>query len=229
MSAVPRTDVYGRVHKALRKALFDLAYMAGRTDWQNREEVDDLARAAAGVMRFLRHHGHNEDTYSLPILLAKRPDLVIEDSAEHEAIEKEIDAMEAMIEGIDLITDPFQRRAEGERYYHRLLLFISDYLQHMHREETTTTALFHQHCTDEEINEGTRQILANTAPADMGYTLAYMVPAIDPRDRIALFSAMRPVAPPPAFAAACAIAERTLDAGEWATLRRAIESVELAA
>jgi hypothetical protein len=229
MSTTPRVDVYGRIHRGLRKALFDLAYLAGRTDWRDDEEVTEVENAARGVMRFLRHHGHNEDMYSLPILMAKNPALVIEDSAEHQQIEKEIDGLEEMLEGIRSIGQEYDRCAEGERYYHRLLLFISDYIRHMHKEETTTTALFYTYCTDEEIEEGTRRILANTPPADMGYALAFMIPAIDKRDRVALFSTMRPVAPPPAFDAACAIAERTLDSAEWSALHTALSPSEILA
>ena len=229
MSSAPRIDVYGRVHRGLRKALFDLAYLAGRTDWMDNDEVTEIENAARGVMRFLRHHGHNEDMYSLPVLIAKKPGLVIEDSAEHQKIEKEIDTLEEMLDGIRSIGSMTVRRTRGERYYHQLLLFISDYLRHMHQEETVTTALFHEHCTDEEIAEGTRRILANTPPADMGYSLAFMIPAIDKRDRLELFEMMRPVAPPPAFAAACAIAERTLDADEWSTLHTALAPSEILA
>jgi hypothetical protein len=52
-----RPDIYSKVHKGLRKALFDLSYTTGNTDFTNDESLVALAKLYHDVVKFLDEHG----------------------------------------------------------------------------------------------------------------------------------------------------------------------------
>jgi hypothetical protein len=209
MSTTVRPDLYTKVHRALRKALFDLSYTFGHTDFRSDEEVALLQAKAAEVIHFLIEHGHKEDTYFLAPLEAKAPGSTAHDSAEHVVIEGRIEEMKKTFMGLSNLPVA-ERLAAGESFYFEYNRFISDYLRHMDEEEMITTKLFYEHCTNEELEQMGAALVASIPPADMMMMLHYMVPAMDATSRIEWARGIKPNVPPPAFAGLMAVAEKTL-------------------
>ena len=217
MSNNTRPDVYRRVHRGLRSALFDLGSLAGRTVWTDAEEVARLETQFFTVFEFLKSHGEMEDTYQLPLLESKMPGITAVDTEEHEAIEHAIEEVEAALAAA-IIAPMEERRAAGEHFFHRLCLFIGMYLHHMTHEETVTTAHFHRYCTDEEIIDAGRRLVAALGPQAVARAVGFMLPAMDAVDRLEYVRTVTAALPPAAATSLMGLAETSLTAAEFERL-----------
>lgn len=218
-----RVDIYSKVHKGLRKALFELSYAAGRTDYRNDEEIISLAKLFNEVVHFLEQHGRNEDLYQLPLLEMKNPGSTKHDDEAHRKIEKQIERLKQNFNNL-VSSIPKERSLKGEVFYHLFNEFISTYLIHMQDEELYTAKLFHELCTDEELNSAFEKIVSNTSPQDMMLMLRYMIPAINRMERIELMVGIKKNAPQPAFNAIMILAQSILSIEEWEYLHNFLSS-----
>jgi hypothetical protein len=224
MTMNSRPDVYRRVHRGLRKALFDLAYTAGRTVWSDRDDVARLQAAFLDTLSFLKKHGEMEDTFHLPLLESKMPGITEHDSGEHEAIELAIEDLEASLAAATIAPES-ERASVGETFYHRLCIFVASYLEHMAHEETVTMPLFHRYCTDEEIVDASRRLIAALGPEESALAMRYMIPALDRDDRITYLRMVTATVPPAAVATVMGIAESTLSPVEWEQALTVLEPI----
>jgi hypothetical protein len=222
MATIARYDIYSRVHKGLRKALFDFAYLAGRTEYADAAERARLKAQAAETIHFLIHHGHIEDSYHLQLLEASLPGSTEHDIHEHERIHDEVFGLQLALDAIEDCATPEECRLAGEEYYLRVNAFIADYLTHMHHEEMTMAPLFIEHCTQEKLQAMIGSITANASPADAMIMLRYTVPAIDQAERAMFVGNIKQVAPAPAFEAVMQTIRPTLNDDEWTTLHTSL-------
>lgn len=219
MAFVTRNDLYGRIHKGLRKTMFDLAYEAGRTNYADINEWENLKKQTNEMIHFLNRHGDIEDTFLLPLLESRLPGITQQDSEQHEEVHRQIHAIEEEMARIDAIESSDERRNAGEGYYLLLNAFISDYLGHMHHEETNTAPLYFEHCSDQELLEMLGKIIASNTPTDTMLMLQHTVPAVDAVERASFLGAIRRNAPPPAFAAIMNAMQGVLNETEWTRLQ----------
>jgi hypothetical protein len=220
-----RPDIYSKVHKGLRKALFDLSYTTGNTDFANDESLVALAKLYHDVVKFLHEHEKNEELYQLPLLERKIPGSVKQDNLEHEIIEKKINLLNRSFNNL-ISSSNGDRKLKGEVFYHLLNEFISDYLNHMRDEELETARLFYEHCTDEEINSVFKKIVANMMPQNMMLMLKYMIPAINEYERVELLKGIKANALQPAFNAIMILTQSLLSANDWEHLQGIISTIE---
>lgn len=218
-----RPEIYTKVHKALRKALFDLSYTAGNTDFTNDESLVSFAKFYHEVIKFIEEHGKNEELYQLPVLESKLPGSTIRDNREHEIIVKKIKLLKRSFNNL-VFSSAVDRILKGEVFYHLLNEFISDYLIHMRDEELETAKLFYEHCTDEEMISAFKKIITNTPPQDMMIMLKYMIPALNCSERVDLLTNLKQNAPQPAFNAVMILAQSLLPTEDWEYLRNQIIS-----
>jgi hypothetical protein len=224
MMTMSRPDVYRRVHRGLRKALFELAYVAGRTAWSTPADIATLERVFLDTMMFLKKHGEMEDTYQLPLLESKMPGITAHDVDDHHAIEQAIEELEAALAAA-LIAGGSERTIAGERFYHRLCMFIASYLEHMTHEETVTMPQFHAYCTDQEIIDASKRLIAALGQEEAGRAMRHMIPALDPVDRITYLRLVTAAAPAQAIPTIMGIAEQTLTAAEWEHVLTVLEPI----
>lgn len=215
--ASKRFDIYTKVHKGLRKALFEFAYAAGRTDYLNDAEVKALHRLGKDVILFLNEHARNEESYQLPLLEKKVPGAAGHDHEEHERIDKLVLALERELD--ELAATPSSLRQErGESFYHSVNNFIAGYLVHMREEEFETTRLFYQHCTDDELRGALKLIVANMPPDVQQMTSRYILAAITPDERLEILNGVKATAPPHVLNGMLGIARDVLSVGEYEVL-----------
>lgn len=222
MATTTHTDIYGRVHKGLRKALFDMAYMAGRIDYADAGERAQLRKQANETLHFLLHHGHVEDTFVLPLLEESLPGITKHDVEDHVRIHDEVFGLQVALDAIQDCADAEECRRAGEEYYLKVNAFIADYLTHMHHEEVTMAPLFLEHCDREMLLGLHGKIAASSSPADAMVMLRYTIPAIDPADRAMFIGGIKKTAPAPAFEAAMQTIRGTLNDNEWTMLQAAL-------
>ena len=103
-----------------------------------------------------------------------------------------------------------------------LMAFIADNFRHMDVEETAHNALLWARYTDAELVTLHDRLVGSIAPAEMLLVMRWMVPFMNPVERMHVLGDMRAKAPPPAFQAVLDTVRPHLTTAEWGKLARAL-------
>lgn len=163
MTNAPQTpDLFTNVHKGIRRALFTACTSLGSAAGDAvRERV---ARATLDeALRFVAHHGENEDLLLLPILKERAPEIFARMTRAH----RELGAARARL-GTQSIAE----------LYLAACAFTATYLAHMDEEERELEPGIRAVVTSDEAADFGRRSVERTAPADQRMMLAWMLPAM---------------------------------------------------
>jgi hypothetical protein len=156
-------DLFVNVHKGLRRALFETIAALGRGEPSARELL-------ATTLRFLEHHGANEDTIMIPLVREKDAALAQRMAHAHELLTPRLEALKLALKDAPL-----------DELFTLANRFLAAYLEHMHEEETVFDPLVRAALTAEELVTFGQRSVQRTAPADQLMMLGWMLPAM-PRD-----------------------------------------------
>jgi len=78
------------------------------------------------------------------------------------------------------------------------------------------------HYSDEELMAIEQAIVATIAPEEMAFSMKWMIPALNPAERAALFRGMRAGAPAPVFAGLLQMATEMLEESDSRKLKMAL-------
>ncbi|MFO7670278.1 MAG: hemerythrin domain-containing protein [Bacteroidales bacterium] len=182
------TDIYARIHKGLRKALFELSELAGKVNPGSTPEVDHLKKLGRRVFEFLELHAEIEEKFQLPLLEAQNPEFVTTDHGEHQQLEGIIADLK---EALDQLSPNRSEEGDFYRYYLELNEFIGKYLLHMNHEETVTAELFLKYCQNEDMQSTIEAINGYTTPDQKFLALSYFMPAISQQERIVFLAGVK--------------------------------------
>lgn len=170
-------DIFTNVHKGIRRALFSACTALGRAG--NDAEAQTQARAVlTEALRFVAHHGDNEDVLLLPILEQRAPDLAAQMKRAHHALDKARERLGDL---------PF------ERLYLATCSFTASYLEHMSDEELVFEPRIREVLSIEDLTSFGQRSVQRTAPADQRMMLGWMLPAMV-REEASAFLARLPEA-----------------------------------
>ena len=218
LSAARRWDIYGPIHKGLRRAHGAMAARLGSADY-----AADLRPLLAELRAHLeiagQHLAHEED-YIHAALAARAPDAVATLEDQHEHHRARFAALEAAIARLEHGAAA-DRPGLGRVLYLEFSAFVAEDLLHMLHEETVTWPLLCALFSDEELMETEQAIIASLSPDETIVTMQMMLPAMNPEERTGLLTGMKAGAPPEAYAAVIEHAARpTLPRAEFAELER---------
>jgi len=217
MSQVSREEIYSKIHKALRKSLFELGFNAGRTDFSNPEEVKVLHEELKTMIWKLHSHAEVEEKFLLPVLEAKLPGCTVEDFDAHKAIDRELDRLERTIA---LFAEGKGMEQEDATYqwYLDLCQFISVYLGHMTVEEEHTARLVQKLLTSKEYEAVNSSIIGSFPPEELAKTLQLMIPSMYHSERVKFLGGIQENAPKPAFEGLLKVIQPVLDSNDYQKL-----------
>lgn len=159
-------DLYSNVHKGIRHALFTACTALGRATGDASRE--GAARALlTDALRFVGHHGENEDVLLLPLLRERAPAIFAAMNEEHSSL--------------DALREALLRVESTEDLYRASCAFTARYLAHLDEEEQVLEAKIRAVVSTDEMLAFARESVQRTAPADQKMMLGWMVPAL-PRD-----------------------------------------------
>jgi Hemerythrin HHE cation binding domain len=162
----PTPDIFRNVHKGIRKALCDACVALGRASAG--EPSDQTARALLrDALRFVAHHGENEDLLLLPLLEPRAPELTHALMAAHQELHSCLVGLQAALE-----------RATPAELYAQACAFAAAYFQHMHDEEHVHEPCIRALLSVEELIGFAQQSVQRTAPAEQRMMLGFMLPAM---------------------------------------------------
>lgn len=178
--ATTNPDIFTNVHKGIRRALFSACTALGRAG-------DDEARTSKAravlreVLRFVAHHGENEDLLLVPLLRAKAPEVAERIERAHQAVHDVLAGLEARVDA-----------APSHELYARACAFLAVYLEHMREEEQELEPAIRAALSVEELAGFGRGSVERTAPADQRTMLGWMLPAMTHTDVEAFLGRLPP-------------------------------------
>jgi len=224
--SVARLDLYRDVHKGIRKELFDLTMLAGSTEFQNPESLQQLKDRFSRTYNMLETHSDSEDAYIEPLLKENNSDIAAKLSAAHQELEREFNRLQKLLNSMN--SNQENVAVQGQHFYLQLTIFISEYLQHIADEEQIAMPLMWEHLDDTELMRVSVTIRANIPPPAMKHFLACMIPTMNHPERVAMLSGMQKAAPTEVFTGVCQLAQSVLSNSDWQNLEKSIKQQAIA-
>jgi len=217
----PRFDMYCGIHKALRALMADSLLAAGRMDPAEDAEVAQCAERVLALLAICAGHLQHENDFVHAAIEARAPGASEQIAHEHEEHLRQIARLTDLV-AVLRGAAPQQREAAALRLYRELALFVADNFQHMHVEETAHNAVLWARYTDAELLAIHDALVASIPPQEMMAIARWLVPSVNPAERLQLLLDMRAKAPAPAFQAVLDTVMPHLSAQEWAKLARGL-------
>lgn len=216
-----RYDIYGNIHKGLRRAQCLLLARLGANDFEDAATTEKLLGDFRRLLSMAAAHVKHEDTEIHAALKSRgiSTELVDEQHDDHRAA---FDVLEARI--ADVETAAASRRTEaGRALYLAFAAYIADDFAHMHEEETVTSPLLWQTFSDEELHAIEMRIVSALPPEENMAFTRMMLPAMNPEQRRLMVGGMLQAMPREVFAAVVEFAIRpSLTEADFQALRSSL-------
>jgi hypothetical protein len=217
-----RYDLYGPIHKGLRRTHADFLARLGAADFAEPTPLLDALRSHLTLCA--KHLSHEED-FIHPALEQRSPGGASRLDQQHEDHREDLDRLERAITAVERAA-PEDRARAGRDLYLTYATFVAADLEHMHEEETVVWPRLCALFTDAEMMGIEMAIIGSLAPEVNLAFMRMMLPALNRAERAGLLGGIKASAPPEAFAAVIQFAARpTLAPADMA----ALEAVGLAA
>jgi hypothetical protein len=212
-------DPYKDIHKGIRAELFRVTTRAGNLDPAERCARETLAEDVSRLFELLVSHAAHEDDFMQPHIERHAPYFAECIAADHEALEARMVDIEAQV-GRAASAPASEQRDRVHLAYRELASFTSAYLAHQDLEERQVMPALAAVMSVDEVMAVDRAIVATIPPEQMGWSLGFMLPAMNLEDRVELLGGMQAGAPPEVFAGVWALAGSVLEACDHAALAR---------
>jgi iron-sulfur cluster repair protein YtfE (RIC family) len=217
MTTTPRFDPFGPIHKAIRFALTQLLCRMGSTDFREPGRAEAIAKELELVTALSDDHLRTEEAIVLPALRSRLAgDLATVDAAHrhHGRLVSELRASAAAV-----VSVPAERRAvAGRTLYLHFGTFVSESLAHMSDEELVVSPLLERFFTDDELRSLHASVMAMLTLEEHARGARFLLPALSPRERVALVEDAIATLPREAVLALLEIARPTMQEGDLAEL-----------
>ena len=218
-----RMKLYDVPHKALRNALSQLSLLAGKTNYANHHEVEQLHQLGEDVFKILTLHANDENEITLAELEQRCPGSSEHDVDDHEHIHIQQENLEKLLTRIYTNSREHKdTRADGEEFYLALSEFHGIYLEHTAEEERITQPLLWKHFTDEELAAHRGKIMAKNPPETLMIWFRFVTPAQRHEERVGLLTGFKKMAPEPFFKKAIQVIQQELPIKEFEELEKAL-------
>jgi hypothetical protein len=221
-----RYDLYGPIHKGLRRAQGEMLTRLGMADFADPESLGLLGDLRRLLDLGAAHIGHEEAHIHGAMVKAEanRVDLL---ERQHESHCETHVRLEALIRAIEQ-ADPAQRPALGRRLYLVFGVHLAHDLLHMFEEETVAAPTLWATLTDAQIAAMEHAIISSLPPEKNMAFLNLMIPAVNRDERFAMLSALKAGAPKEAFNAVMEIIARpSLSREDFADLTARLNRAEM--
>jgi hemerythrin-like domain-containing protein len=218
-----RVDLYAGVHKGQRARFFRIMMKAGTLDYDDRDSLDRLYDELTAFREHMRLHASLEERFIHPLLSERVPGGARKLEEDHRTMHQQFDDIVAQFEGIrSRASESEMRRELVLEFYRAWNRFISFYFMHINEEEENVQPTLWKICTDKELAEIFKSILASQNPEELKYDLQIMLPAMNTYERAEMINAGRASTPPQAFQGLLKLAEQALSPDDWAALKSKI-------
>jgi Hemerythrin HHE cation binding domain len=220
-----RYDLYGAIHKGLRKAQCELLVRLGNTDFSDARATATLLSDLRALLMLAAAHVAHEDNHIHSALRDRGTVSTDRLDDQHEDHRATFAKLESLVAAIEAAT-PNERSALGRRLYLAFGSYIAHDLEHMHEEENVAAPQLWSLFSDAELMDIENRIVGSLPPEKAMAFMQLMIPAVQPAERAAMLGGMKQQAPREAFDAVIEFAARpNLSAEEFADLARRLDLV----
>ncbi len=216
-----RFDIYGPIHKALRRCMGGTLARLGTLDPHNEAERNVVLNDLDALLTLMNSHLQHENDFIHTAIEARRPggaQRTADDHTEH------LDSITSLQDESRALRNapPAQRPALAQRLYSHFAVFVGENYIHMLVEETQNNAQLWVRYSDAELIALHDLLLASVPPVEMAQVVRWMAVSLNVSELNAMFVDMRQKAPAPAFEAMLDVAQRHMSAARWAALARSL-------
>jgi hemerythrin-like domain-containing protein len=217
-------DFYTGAHKGQRAEFSKISKAAGALNINDQNAVTALEEELSMFRENMYLHARLEEKFVHPLLSARIPGGADKLNEDHKIMHKQLDELVACFAEAKNKPADFEKRDElSLEFYRAWARFTAFYLNHIDYEEEHVMPSLWKLCTNDELAETFKKILADPTPKESMDNLMLMLPAMNPSERFMIFNAGRATLPPEAFQAALKIAEQVLTAENFISLKTALK------
>ncbi|MDY7227125.1 hypothetical protein [Hyalangium rubrum] len=214
----PRYDLYGPVHKGLRREFCSLLARMSSVSFGDDAQVQEIVRDVRFVMDLCAHHLKHENNHFHVALEERSKGASAKKAQEHVEHEKEIAELRELAGQLEKAAGP-ARHEIGRKLYLVYSRFVGENLVHMAEEELQIQPQFHEKYSDPELMAIEGKLLGSIAPDVMMAFMRGMIPAMNRDERAGMLGGMKQGAPPEAFNAVLQVAAKpSLSEADWKDL-----------
>lgn len=191
-----------REHKYICAALNDVERVIATTDFGDEGQINTVRMELQSLFEMLEGHAEYEDR-CLHSLLKKGGSTVHEQvEMDHQHQDKWFASLKKLLDLVTCQESSDERLEAGHRFYLAFRKFISDYLAHLHEEETIILPELQRLYTDDELRTVERETYQIMTADEMAEMMKMLFPHMNPHDKEAFQKDMRDCQPEK-FASAC--------------------------
>ncbi len=219
----PRFQIYRAIHKGIRGLMMDTLARVGRMDIEDAAEMGQALGQTDALLEFCLGHVHHENEFIHPALEARQSDSSLHTADDHVEHLEAIARLQAQVAA--LWGAPVAARAGlADELYSALGVFVAENFEHMNIEETHNQSVLEACYTDGELMAIHDALLATVPPEEKAFSMRWMLPYLNPTERMHVFLGMRASAPPEAYEAMLGLARDVLSERDWFKLQRALQA-----
>lgn len=209
---------YAASHKGLRNIISKFSLLAGKTNYSDIKQVEELKKLGEEMFFLLTHHLHTENEDLLKPLEEKVPGASRHDLDDHERLEKIQTDIATQLSKLDGTQD----EETGHLFYLSFTNFQSQYLEHILQEELVTEPLLLANFTGEELRENSMRIMQKVEFPVLLLSLKYIIPAQTENENLKILRAFKANAPEEAFNAVLDIIKPEMSENDFLSLMKKV-------
>lgn len=217
-------DFYTDTHKGQRLRFSMISKAAGTLNLNDPKGITKFEDELSAFRKNMYFHASLEEKCIHPLLAKRIPGGADKLNDDHRIMHRKFDDLVACFGELKIKPDDFDKRDDNLlEFYRAWSRFISFYFTHIDYEEEYAMPSLWKLCTNDELVEVFKEIMASSTPEESMENLAMMLPAITPMERVDILQQGRAVMPPESFQAALKIAEGVLTPEEFTSLKGALK------
>lgn len=198
-------------HKGLRNVISRFAFQLGYTHFGDASALQRLKTVGEEMFTLLNDHVHTENEYTLRYLEERSPGASAHDRDDHEKLDEIQNDLQRQLLEFTGNEVPEQMHS----FYLNFTSFQSQYLEHIHEEETVTELLLQQHFTDDELMEHRQTIMKALEPKTLLLWLKYIIPAQRADESLGMLTGLKANAPEVFFTQVMQTIKTEMDQGRY--------------
>lgn len=172
-----------REHKYVSYVLSELERLVAKANVNNPLEVATIKKQLSSLQTLMAGHAEHENK-SIHALLRKKGSSIHEAiEVDHTRHEKQLKALENLLDMITENTNPAEQLSLGYRFYLAYRLFVSENLKHLHEEESVIMPELQKLCTDQELRSIDFNTYALMTPEQMIHMMEVLFPHMNTSDK----------------------------------------------
>jgi hypothetical protein len=217
---VDQIDVYTDMHKGQRGRFSEIMMKAGTMDYDDIASIDNLYHDLIALKEHVFLHASLEEKFIHPLLSERVPGGARKLEEDHHTMHQQFEDVAGQLDRTraNSIESEMRGRLVLE-FYRAWNRFTSFYFMHINEEEENVQPTLWKICTDKELAETFKAILASQNPEELKYDLQIMLPAMNIYERAEMINAGRANTPPQAFQGFLKLAEQLLSPDDWKALK----------